>query len=90
MNTKDIKFSFRDKDGVVLKTFDIHIDEKTTWLNLEQMLSNNIKKFTGKDPHIENLVYDWCMKKEFSNGTHFFIDYDNEFGFASAYLYKDN
>lgn len=87
---KVINFEFRDIDGTVLRKDSIDIDGNATWIDMDTILGDMIKRATGKDERISGsmLSNEWMTNKKFQNGNHFFIVADNEFGFASAYLYR--
>lgn len=88
---KTINFSFKDKDGVILLNTRLVVQEGMNWLDLEEALSDMLSDATGKREDVSATILcgQWLKVKEFPNGMHFFINYINECGFASAYLFRD-
>lgn len=88
---KTINFSFRDKDGEVLVNTHLVIRKGMNWLDLEEVLSDMLSDATGKreDVSAAILCSQWLKVKEFPNGMHFFINYNNEWGFTSVYLFRE-
>lgn len=90
MKTKDINFVFRDEHGNDLKSGTFTINNGMNWLTLEKEFAEFLKQFTGKVDTIAAsiLCNDWMKKKRFPDGMHFFLDWDNDFGWIHAFLHR--
>lgn len=87
--SKNVKFMFRDSDKNDLIGFDLNIPEGTTWLGMEKLFDKEVSKFTGKESNCVSPCIDrWMQAKKFPDGTHYFINWNNVWGFTSAYLYR--
>ena len=88
-HSKTVKFMFRDSDKNDLVGFDLIISEGTTWLEMDKLFDKEIAKFTGKEYNCVSPDIDkWVQDKKFPDGAHYFINWDNDWGFISAYLYR--
>jgi hypothetical protein len=88
--SKEIKFVFRDSDGKDLIGSSFIVDSGINWIELEKRLAEFLKGYTGKDERISAalLCNNWMTLKGFPDGMHFFINWNNEWGFVSAYLFR--
>ena len=88
-SSKEIKFMFKDSDKNDLVGFDFIIPIGTTWLEMDKLFDKEISKFTGKENNCVSPDMDrWMKDKKFPDGTHYFINFNNDWGFISAYLYR--
>ena len=87
---KELKFAFKTKEGEVLKRASFHLEQGTNWLGLEAQLANMLSEVTGRDERVSAAILcnQWLDVKKFPDGMHFYINYDNEWGFTSAYLFR--
>lgn len=90
MTTKEINFMFRDEKGNDLKGGTLIIRQGMNWLELEKELAKFLEQFTSKSETIAAAILcnNWMKKKEFPNGMHFFIDWDNDFSWTHGFLFR--
>lgn len=90
MNYKNVNFEFRDIDGNIYFKDSITILHGMNWLDVDKLLADMISRYTGKNETVSGNILgnEWMTQKKFPDGSHFFINYDNEFGFVSSYLYQ--
>ena len=91
VSSKEVKLTFKDKDGVRLAGSSITVESGMSWQDIEKLLAEFIKQYTGKDERVSAAIIcgQWTKPTGFPNGTHFFINWDNEWGFTSAYLFRE-
>lgn len=88
-NSRTVKFVFRDSDKNDIVGFDLIIPVETTWLEMDKLFNEQLAKFSGKDDNcVSSDMNFWMTNKEFPDGKHYFINWDNGWGFISAYLYR--
>lgn len=89
MKEKIVKFMFRDVDLNDLTGFDLAIDDTMTWLDVEKSLNAVLSMFTFKENNcVAPTVDQWMNDKRFPDGKHYFIRWNNDWGFTSAYLFR--
>lgn len=90
MDTKDIRFMFRDEQGNDLKGGTFTVRSGMSWLQLEKEFAEFLKQFTGKLDTVAAAILcnNWMKEKQFPDGMHFFIDWENDFGWIHAFLFR--
>lgn len=90
MKTKEINFMFRTEKGEDLRGGCLTITDGMSWLDLEKELAKFLEQFTGKVETIAAAILcnNWMKKKSFPDGMHFFLDWENDFGWIHAFLYQ--
>ena len=88
---KIINFSLKDKNGEVLATTHLIVRKGDNWLDIEDSLAEMLEDMTGKNEKTSAAILcgQWFSLKGFPDGMHFFINYPNDWGFTSAYLFRE-
>lgn len=81
---------FRDEDKKDLIGGSIEIKQGMNWLDIEKLLVEFLEKFIGKKDTVSASIIsnEWMKSKVFPDGTHFFLNWENDFGWCHGYLYR--
>lgn len=90
MKSKQINFMFRNEKKEDLIGGSITITEGMNWLDLEKSMVDFLEKYTGKKDTVAAAILcsNWMLTKIFPDGMHFFLDWENDFGWVHAYLHR--
>ena len=88
--SKEIKLMFRDEDKKDLIGGSIVVEEGMNWLDIEKLVVDFLEKFTGKKDTVSAAIItnEWMTSKKFPDGTHFFINWENDWGWCHGFLYR--
>ena len=91
MKVKEVKLVFKDENKKDLISDTILIKEGMNWLMIEKLLGEFFEKHTGKKDTVSAAIITnrWMIDKVFPDGIHFFLNWENDFGWCHAYLYRD-
>lgn len=90
MKSKEIKLMFRDEQKEDMVGGSIIIYDGMNWLDIEKLLAEFLKKHTGKFDTVAAAIItnEWMQTKKFPDGTHFFVNWENDWGWKHGFLYR--